>query len=282
MGINAESGGFCAAFLLPLLICFQAGATIYGSNDLKDVLLSKDQKVIEASRSVAVQIRKGNIAFDVPFKARTLKQSLVCENEKFVNQPVLGNCTGFLVAPDLLLTAGHCVIDSECQKSSWVFDYTLESEEGISFSGVRDNVYSCQSVVRSSYSNKLDYAVVKLDRPVTGHRALLTLNTNPVQDKQDLILISSPRGLPLKESIGNVRSTSEKNHITTNVDSMRGSSGAPVFDAQTMEVVGILAQGDFDYNFNGYCQEFKVCGADECRGEDATRISQIPLDFLSI
>ena len=50
----------------------------------------------------------------------------LCKNEKFLNQPSGANCTGFLIAEDKLLTAGHCVsFDSDCEEFYWVFDLKL-------------------------------------------------------------------------------------------------------------------------------------------------------------
>ena len=35
------------------------------------------------------------------------------KNVKFLEQPTAGNCTGFLIAPDVFVTAGHCVETKE-------------------------------------------------------------------------------------------------------------------------------------------------------------------------
>src|SRR5690606_18271087 len=48
----------------------------------------------------------------------------VCSDEKFVRQQTGAKCTGFLIAPDIMVTAGHCIShESECQDFQWAFDY---------------------------------------------------------------------------------------------------------------------------------------------------------------
>ena len=62
----------------------------------------------------------------------------LCEREKFTKQPTASiNCTGFLVAEDLLLTAGHCMVNwgeardsvtPQCSDFHWLFDYELDEK----------------------------------------------------------------------------------------------------------------------------------------------------------
>ncbi len=100
-----------------------------------------------------------------------------------------------------------------------------------------------------------------------------------VRPGENVYSIHSPRGLPLKYSTGRVRETSGENSFVTTLDLLRGSSGAPVFDARTHKVIGLVANGDVDYELlmEPFCNVFKRCGEHECRGETLTRTSQIPL-----
>lgn len=55
----------------------------------------------------------------------------LCHSERFSSQPSAVICSGFLVAPDLLVTAGHCIeTQDDCNKMSWVFDYKIKKESG--------------------------------------------------------------------------------------------------------------------------------------------------------
>jgi hypothetical protein len=50
-----------------------------------------------------------------------------CEGERFVDQPSPGSCSGFLIAPDLLVTAGHCsLVQDFCSKFRWVFGFEYD------------------------------------------------------------------------------------------------------------------------------------------------------------
>jgi hypothetical protein len=263
-----------------LAFSFSASATIYGDDSFIDVLLTKDAKIINASRAVAVHVSRAGF-HSGHAQWRNLGDSMICPNERFVKQPLIGGfCTAFLVAPDILLTASHCLSNITCAQSQWVFDVTVNSEDQDDISVDADKVYGCKELIKSSYSNKLDYALVRLDRAVEDDRKPLTLNPNlKITVGQELLTISSPRGLPLKASKGQVRSVDQKNYFTSNLDEMSGSSGAPVFDSASMEVVGIVAAGDSDYTtlFDPvFCNAFSHNENDGGRGEDATRISEVP------
>ena len=53
----------------------------------------------------------------------------LCKSERFSDQPSAVSCSGFLVGPDLLVTAGHCIqTQKDCDDVSWVFDYKVKSE----------------------------------------------------------------------------------------------------------------------------------------------------------
>jgi len=39
----------------------------------------------------------------------SFKVDKVDASVRFLNQPAMGSCTGFLIAPDIMVTAGHCI-----------------------------------------------------------------------------------------------------------------------------------------------------------------------------
>jgi hypothetical protein len=58
----------------------------------------------------------------------------LCPGQRFRTQPTNSFCSGALVGPDLILTAGHCVsksgstLQSHCRKNlRFVFDYKMQS-----------------------------------------------------------------------------------------------------------------------------------------------------------
>ena len=73
-----------------------------------------------------------------------------------------------------------------------------------------------------------------------------------------------PSGLPLKYADGARVFETENDYFSTNLDTFGGNSGSPVFNADTLEVEGILVRGDTDYvmdfESNGErCMKVNIC-----------------------
>jgi V8-like Glu-specific endopeptidase len=68
------------------------------------------------------------------------------------------------------------------------------------------------------------------------------------------------------------------------LDAFQGNSGSSVFNQKTRQIVGVLVRGEQDYERQNGCYVAKVCGENDCRGEDVMRISEIrkklPEDFF--
>lgn len=206
-----------------------------------------------------------------------------CSGTRFINQPNPAMCSGFLIAPDLIVTAGHCV-ESEnfCDEYRWVFDFKVDKlTKKAGLNVANENIYNCKKVVSNSLDQKLglDYAVIQLDRPVAG-RAPLTIRTDAqVLNQQQLVIIGNPMGLPTKVAAGaNVIKNNHPFFFKANLDSFQGNSGSAVFNSQTGVVEGILVRGEEDYipNEKLMCFEENICQGDKCRGEDVSRILSIP------
>lgn len=206
-----------------------------------------------------------------------------CEGERFVDQPNPGTCSGFLIADDLILTAGHCVKFSNfCSDYKWVFGFEVNPKTKKAGLDIPEtDVYSCKKVISKtlSYQLSLDYALVQLDRPVKDRLPLNLRVESQIQVDTPLFVIGSPSGLPLKIADGaKVRSSSHPFYFTANLDTFQGNSGSAVFNARTGEVEGILVRGESDYvpNMNKMCVEANKCSDHSCRGEDVTRLTAVP------
>lgn len=215
-------------------------------------------------------------------KAAALGASF-CEGTKYTEQPNPGMCSGFLIAPDLIVTAGHCVeIENFCDEYRWVFDFQVEPNTDTAGVDVKEeNIYKCKKVVSNALSSilGLDYGIIQLDRPVAGREPLELRNTSRVPDQTGLVVIGSPSGLPLKVAGGaNVRKNSHPFFFSANLDTFQGNSGSAVFNAETGVVEGILVRGEEDYipNMAKMCIEANQCANDSCRGEDVSRMTSIP------
>lgn len=269
---------------------------IYGEDNRVEVSEASpfQQKL---ARSAATMISKENLSrkffgkFKVSQKAtlrayleRATSQGLpVCRGERFVDQPTPGSCSGFLIAPDLVVTAGHCMDDeSACASNSWVFDFKVDPQSNKAGTSIKkEDVYNCKKVVSNflNAATNLDYAVVQLDRPVKGREPLEINNQDKVKNFTKLVIIGSPSGLPLKVADGaSVRDNEHPHFFNANLDSFQGNSGSGVFNAQTGAVEGILVRGeqDFSLNYLNRCIQTYKCSDIGCRGEDVTRITAIP------
>jgi S1-C subfamily serine protease len=201
----------------------------------------------------------------------------VCKTERFAEQPVLAFCSGALIAPNLVLTAGHCITDdTDCANTKFVFDYRVASNGANPTSTVESNVYSCKGIVNRDQTNTFDFAVIELDRNVPGRTPIdFELNLN-VALKENVFVIGHPSGLPTKVgTTGAVRSTNPE-FFTSNLDTYGGNSGSPVFNKYN-RLVGVLVRGenDFVFDFTKGCYKSNVCPSTGCSGEESTQIKAI-------
>lgn len=218
---------------------------------------------------------------------RTLEKSYpLCTDEKFLKQPVLGFCSGVLVAPNKILTAGHCVNEKDiCKNTKFVFGWDLEKSQNITISN--SDVFHCKAILRqeNNRSKGIDYAIIELDRPVKGVQPVVMAKEAP-QKRGDLVLsLSYPMGLPLKQDIGKVLENSEGSYtLKVEVDTFMGSSGSPLFNTQG-ELLGILSSGMEDFleddiyrvQTEGGCINFHRCKNGTCFGERFFKTSNIDL-----
>lgn len=205
----------------------------------------------------------------------------LCESEPYYDQRTIAFCSGFLVAPDTVVTAGHCITNkSDCADTRLVFDFKM-IEAGRNIESVpADHVFSCAKVIRTVQQDEgADFAVVKLDRPVTHVTPLKINRDRPVQVGDSLNIVGYPSGLPLKFAGGAQVRRVTTEFFEANLDSYAGNSGSAVFNAATGDVEGVLVRGETDFTSHGTCQVSNQCQDDECRGEDVTRIDQI-IPFL--
>lgn len=257
---------------------------IYGEDNRKDVFESKDSALVELSKSTAAMIGSENLktsrAGEVEISAQTLEERGICKKERFSQQIAAANCSGFLVAPDVLVTAGHCIkSDFDCQSYKWVFDFKVDHAEQGAVNVASSSVYSCKKIISRTLdqSTKDDYAVIQLDRKVTDRRPLTFRKKGKITTGSAIAVIGHPTGLPTKIADGaNVRNLNTK-FFQANLDTYGGNSGSAVFNVRTGEVEGILVRGENDYVYDSNlgCQVSNVCTNEGCRGEDVTYITNI-------
>ncbi len=251
---------------------------VYGDDDREDVYAFADTAWADSVAGfTAAMMSPSTLNMsnpdDIQLNADTLTASFgVCADERFANQLTAGDCSATLIAPDVVLTAGHCISDSTCAGTRFVFDYYMTDETTLQTIGSED-VFSCDSILARAGGGSLDFAVVKLDREATGRTpATVAKSAAALAVGTPLIVNGYPSGLPIKiDDGGAVRDgrADAMDFFVANLDTFGGNSGSGVFDASGV-LVGILVRGETDYVDDGGCLRVNVCPEDGCRGEDAT------------
>jgi V8-like Glu-specific endopeptidase len=145
--------------------------------------------------------------------------------------------TGFLVGPDLLLTNQHVLPRKELLPDAALrFDHSLDPN-GAATMG---RVFHLQpDFYVASDETLLDYALVRVKRqPLEDlakkglHRGYLAVSGRFLVEKERVNIIQHPGGMPLKVVLTQnyVARDMSGTRVQYLADTMRGSSGSPVFD----------------------------------------------------
>ncbi|MFN7729515.1 MAG: trypsin-like serine peptidase [Bdellovibrio sp.] len=271
-----------------------AQASIFGTDDRTSVLAGSFLANAEGA-AVAMMVpnnfvtdsARGSGLKDLEIFPLTETWGL-CSSERFAaTSGFFVGCTGFLIAPDILMTAGHCAVNhgestneanAFCENFSWLFDFQVGPSGRPQVAGVvSDNLYQCEKVIKAVHDSEVDaagklifrsdYALIKLKRKTA--RQPLTLAKALPQKGERLSVIGHPLGMPMVRSAGKVL-TQNGLYFNTNLDIANGNSGSPVLNSKN-EVTGILVRG--------YPESFVMRPAGDCRlmnrcSEDGTRCDQ--------
>ena len=276
---------FLKMMLLSMVLApMAAPAAIFGDDNRHAVTPLSPPAIQQLARSTAIAVLSGLRTFDATTGAVTLDAPPVdgvCSDEAFARDPSLQySCTGFLIAPDLLVTAGHCVYavntphhervnepDLGCKTFDWLFDYE-SSADGITQTKniPAEHLYHCSKIIYATQTETapfLDYALIQLDRPALGRTPLL-LSVDPLVVRGPVAMLGYPHGTPVKYTDGGavILNNAARDSFLTNLDAFEGNSGAPVFNGRK-EVVGILISGtpsnDWVHDQNLQCDRVNRC-----------------------
>lgn len=229
---------------------------IYGRDDREFITDKSDKKLQELSKSIGLIISADHLdirMFRTSIEAFSLQETLnMCVSERFVTSPALPACTGFLVAPNIMASAGHCFqTEDDCANKKIIFDVDVSKQSKKGYNISSNNVFSCSKIISTGFDpsrpDLQDYSLIELDR-APKRRLPLKLNlTKKIANKAKVFMIGHPFGMPLMLSReGSVFKNSDEVQFAVNLDSFEGNSGSPVFNAETFEVEGILVNGQED------------------------------------
>lgn len=201
----------------------------------------------------------------------------LCKHEPFHLQPVVEGelYTGFLVASDLIVTAAHCVNDENLPDLRFVFGYQMveETKAVTQFPGAA--IYQGIKIIeRVNHQDGENWALVKLDRSVSG-QPIVTLSKENLFQDQKVYIIGHPLGLPLKYAGGiSIKDAAGNTSFMADLDVYSGNSGAPIFDLKSHHVIGMVRQnenGDFRWTADGWLSVINPSG----KYTGCTRISSL-------
>lgn len=239
------------------------GEIIAGEDDRRDFFTLKDDDpsdvlkknlanatVILTSKDSLTEQPDGSYILNVsPFRRQDLAP---CSGERFGNQHTGGWCSGFMVGPDIIVTAGHCgETEADIKDTAYVFGFRVGSEDDpgtTHFSA--DQVYFGKELIAFDLSNSGDFAIVRVDRKITAADAtpVQVRKSGAIAANENVGVIGYPSGLPVKIAFGEktvVRRVDDP-WLICNLDTYGGNSGSAVFNSEGL-VEGILVRGAQDY-----------------------------------
>ncbi len=241
---------------------------IFGDDDRIDVYQETDPQRLQWAASVCALAYATDLSersdgtFVLNPSAYTYAGYPMCAEEPFAKQPLGAFCTGFMVGTDLIATAGHCIDTPDLVGTKFIFGFAMADETTPVLAFQSNQVYTGIEIVGRKLEGDDDYAIVRVDRPITAPKAtpLPIREKGAVEVGENIGIIGHPRGLPMKIAFGAETKVSENDanavYFKCNPDGYGGNSGSPVFNANTGEVEGILVRGPqpgFTYGGTNEC-----------------------------
>jgi hypothetical protein len=223
-----------------------------------------------------------------PLRVRLHHQSngnfnALCSDQRWWSQPVVlersGEAfgsfgyTGYLVAPDLVLTCWHGWDHFQHARQVAIFDYStgvggdmpvvLPAESVIEIAPMP--VFGPDEALATSLCAG-DWVLLRLARPVA--RVFAAVSVAAPRAGALAYTLGHPLGLPLKLAQGGPVLGVEGATFRVALDTYTGNSGAPVFDAASHALIGIVSEGppgmsDFTPMAEQQCYAYRRAGLDD-------------------
>lgn len=268
--------------------------SIYNLDDRSLIDDNTDEKIKKLSRSVGLIFFKDDLVDpNQSNNSTTIFSNLLsddppygsnyCSTEKFATHHAYKKaCSGFLIAKDIMVTAGHCFRSkNDCHRKLIAFDVRANREIQKGFEVNNKDIYECSKILFSPNDNtdpEIDVAIIQLDhkadRPVLKVR-----EAKKIEDDASVYMIGHPLGLPLIYSNNaKVIDNSFEHTFKATLDSFHGNSGSPVFNLTNDWVEGVLVSGepDEEYDHEQKCNRYAHYKDDDVsKGEGVVRMPSI-------
>ena len=127
---------------------------------------------------------------------------------------------------------------------SYVFGYRMRDTNTPKLIISNRDIYQAREVIAWQLDNAgADWALIRLERPVVGHRIAQFRQAGTIRNGQPVHAIGFPLGLPAKFVPGVVHLNKATAFFTSDLPSYPGNSGSPVLNSATHAVEGILTAG---------------------------------------
>lgn len=255
---------------------------IYGADDRRDRYQVLGPIRLQNAAGVCGLIPESNLSdngdgtFTIATSTYFGLSQPVCPSESFAAQPTAPYCSGFLAAPNIIVTAGHCFDVEDLVGIRFIFGFVMLDETTPVTVLDASQIYTGVEILGHMETPTTDYSVVRVDRVVTaaGAQPLPIRETGQIAQGTLLGIIGHPRGLPLKIAYGAGTSATDvtaSDSFVSNLDSYGGNSGSPVFNGFGI-VEGILIRGSTDFVANGSC-DVSITLSNSPGFEVSTRVS---------
>lgn len=219
---------------------------------------------------------RGDGGVDFVFDPRDSDDYWLCGDERFFDQPTAPFCTAFMVGPDLIATAGHCITFEALDDLRIVFGFEMIDANTPVTSVGPERVYRIADVVVARDDLFTDYAILRVDRLIVSPGAVpLPLQTDSkIASDTRVGIIGHPQGLPLKVAFGAETTAHDsalfESKFVANFDGSGGNSGSPVFNQETGEVEGIYVSS----LANDFVEEDDCFRLNALNNEDGAQFAQ--------
>lgn len=222
----------------------RARLTLRAAGPIGDAVLVLDSLAVQTGRSTLYSTHGRNDL--MPINAGTVPEALRRHAASvailyFIEGGKPRTCTGFLTAPDRLVTNEHCINSEQaCRSMTAVFGYEVGPDHRMRIGPSS----GCAGHDDAQVNFALDASVVRLSRPPGPDYPPIALTPAPPPDG-DLYIIQHPDGQAKQVSFVECRALERQvdgrapqTDFAHSCDTAGGSSGSPIFD-MTGNLVGL-------------------------------------------